>query len=303
MPSKPLLLTLGLCCYGLSVFGEEKALGVAYVAAKVTSSVATVSKTPDSVKYGWNRILNGSVNLSQAYYDNWVKGGEDALNWTFLFEGSAMLDLPLHLWENKAKISYGQTKIGDLALRKTADEINLQSLYFYRLGLYVNPFTSINAQSQFTKGYTYTDTSKTEVSNFFDPAYIIEAVGAGYTPFNGFSSRLGFALKQTFSPDYGYADNKETAEVESFKNEPGIALNIEYALDFMDNLSYRSALDVFSNFKGADEMVANWDNSLTAKISKYVNVNFAFEARYDQSQNESRQIREALSLGISFLSL
>lgn len=260
----------------------------------------------DSAKFGWKREANGLLNLSQAYYDNWSKGGTDALAYELNLGGTALYDQAKYQWETKAKAVYGRTKVGSLASRKTSDELNLETIYTYKLAVMVNPFASASGQTQSMPGYSYSgDTSQTQISDFFDPAYFIETIGVGITPVKGLKERLGGSMKQTVSSEeFKFADDPDTeSEIETLKQEYGVTSITEYEFQLMENIKGNSRLEVFANFKGWDEIDGRWANQLTAKVNSWVNVNFEYELLYDKDLDESYQTREGLAIGISFLKL
>lgn len=267
---------------------------------------ASAQAPADTVQFGWNRQASGLLNLSQSYYDNWVKGGSDALTWELNFQGAANLEREGFRFENKGKIAYGQTKIGDKGSRKSSDEWNLESIYTWKLGKWVNPFVSAVERSQFTAGYKYDDEAGTRAltSEFFDPAYFFQTAGAGITPVENLKERLGVTLKETFSADNGYADDVETAdEIEDFKIEYGLSSVTEYQITLMENILAATRLEVFVNFKGLEDVDGRWENRIIAKVNKLISVNLELDMLYDIDQSESGQTRESLSVGIAFLSL
>ena len=280
----------------------------AMLAAVLSMSVLSVhAQAPtDSVKFGWKRQCNAMLNLSQAYYDKWSKGGTDALSYEWNVSGSSVLDREKDQWDTKAKAVYGRNKIGSLASRKSSDEFDLESIYTYKLATMVNPYASLAAQTQFMPGYKYPgDTSRVQISDSFDPTYFIETVGVGITPYPGLKERLGATMKQTLSSvTYAFADDKETAgEVEDFKQEYGLTSITEYAAQLMENIKGTTRFEVFVNFKGIDEVDRRWTNQITAKVNSLVNVNFEYELLYDADLIEDTQTREVLSVGISLLKL
>lgn len=279
------------------------ALLIAGIAYCVHAQAPTESA--DSTKNGWKRQFNGMLNLSQAYYDNWAKGGTDALTYEVNLGGEATYDQDKYQWDTKGKAVYGRTKVGSLASRKSSDELNLESIYTYKLAVMVNPFASLTAQSQFTPGYEYSgDTSRTEISYAFDPTYFTETVGLGVTPFKGFKERLGASMKQTMSSrEFKFADDPETDGIESFKQEYGVTSITEYEADLMQNIKGTTRLEIFANFKGWDEIDARWANQITAKVNSLISVNFEYELLYDKDLSKSRQTREGLGVGISFLKI
>lgn len=269
------------------------------------TATGTVAAAPVDSS-GWKTQTNGFFNLSQNYYDNWVKGGSNSMAWELHFDELAVLDMAKYTWENKGKAAYGRTQLGDLNSRKSVDELNLKSTYTYKLGAWVNPFAGAELQTQFAAGYNYpnTDSARVRVSGPFDPTFLYQTLGAGFTAVKDLNLRLGATLKETFSDaSYGVADDKETAEIETFKFEPGASFYGSYKIEVWDNIQLATALDVFVNFKGVDEIDGKWENVVTAKVNDFVNVNFTYDMLYDFDLSDSYQSKEGLSVGISFLKL
>lgn len=284
-------------------FPFERVRGPLLALALIAPSIRAQAPA-DSAVFGWKRSGTGMLNLSQAYHDNWVKGGTDNLTWELNFQGEADLERDGFLWENKAKLVYGLTRIEDQAARKSSDEWNLETIYTWKLGSWVNPFVSALGRSQFTAGYRYADTlPRVQTSDFFDPAYVFQTAGVGVEPVKDLKQKLGFTLKETFSADYGYADDGETAEFEDFSLEYGLSSVTEYQASLMENILATTRLDLFVNFEGWEDIDARWENKVTAKVNKLVSVNFDLEILYDKDQDLSRQLRQGLSVGIAFLSL
>ncbi|MDB5106799.1 MAG: hypothetical protein JWP91_4488 [Fibrobacteres bacterium] len=265
---------------------------------------AQTDVTPvDSAKYGWKHQAAGMLNLSQAYYDKWAKGGTDAFAYEWNLKGSMDLIQEQYTWETKAEAIYGRTKLGSLASRKSSDQFDFETVYTRLLKIHVNPFASASAQSQFFPGYSYdaTANTRTKISDYFNPAYFMETVGLGVEPIKNLKERLGATMKQTVG-SYGFQE-KGVRTGEDFKQEYGVSSTTEYERALMENILAATRLDVFVNFKGVENIDGRWANKITAKVNKWVNANFEYELLYDSDLSLDTQTREALSVGISFLSL
>lgn len=271
------------------------------------ATMAQVSAAPAAAPvFGWRDQFTGMLNLNQSYFDNWAKGGTDALAWDLNLAGVLALEEEAFVWENTAKILYGQTKLADLGSRKSMDEWKLETIYTRKLGSWINPFAAAAGWSQFTAGYKYDDDAgtRTLTSEFFDPAYFTQTLGVGFTPVKDFKERLGFALKETFSAEQGHADDAETrTEIEDASVEYGLSSVTEYQLVLMENILGSTKLDVFVNFEGVKDIDARWENKIAAKVNKIISVNFELEMLYDKALSESYQSRESLAIGITFLSI
>jgi hypothetical protein len=269
-------------------------------------SAAPAPAPADSVKYGWTHQVNGMLNLTQAYYDNWTKGGSNSLAYEVNLGGECLFDQEKYQWLTKSKAVYGRTKSGDLASRKSSDELNLESIYTYKMSVMVNPFASLTGQTQFMPGYDYpNDSVRVKKSESFDPTYFTETVGVGITPFKGLKERLGGTMKQTLSSEeIEIADDKETpGETETFKQEYGLTSITEYEAQLMENIKGTTRYEVFANFESWHEVDQRWTNQITAKVNAYISVNFEYEMLKDWDLSHGWQTREGLNVGISFLQL
>ncbi len=299
--------TLSLCSLGsLGCFASSRRMVIAGAFAMMASigTHAQTSVTPmDSIKYGWSYKAAGQLNLNQAYYDNWAKGGDNSFAYEWNLNGMVLLSQAQYTWETNAKALYGRTKLGDLGSRKSADQWDIETIYTRLLKILVHPFASASAQSQFFPGYSYkgTPVERKQISDYFDPAYYIETVGLGIEPTKGLKERLGATMKQTVG-DYGF-QNDLGPTGEDFKQEYGLTSTTEYERAVMENIQLSTRLDIFVNFKGMDETDLRWANRITAKVNKWINANFEYEMLYDKDLFPDTQTREALSIGVSFLSL
>jgi hypothetical protein len=290
----PTLILICLICNGYSQNADSVA-------------AADSARAYADTAYGWKNSALGNLNLSQAHFDNWSKGGTDALAWELRLEGRALKKEEATEWESKGKALYGQSRVEGLGVRKASDELTLETMYTYKWKKWVNPFASARFQSQFTAGFEYDDSlgTRDRVSGPFDPSYLTQTVGLGRAWTDAYRVRVGGTLKETFSAAaYGYADDEDTpAEIETFKIEPGASLIAEIRQEIMENVLFTSVADVFANFKGARETDVRWENQLTAKVNRWISANAALDVLYDRDISARRQIRQSLGIGISFLTL
>lgn len=251
---------------------------------------------------GWTYTMTGNLNLSQIALDNWVEGGDNAWSWQINIKGKVRREENTYKWVSSGNVNFGKSKIGSAESRKAVDEIRLESVYTRKLGLPVNPYAALTARTQFARGYEYTDTSGIAISDFMDPGYFTQSVGMGYQFKDSFSTRLGASLKETFTSEFPvpYADDPETAEIETSRIEFGAESVTDLNLSFSENLLFSSQLSLFSDFSALNEIDIDWDNQLTAAVNKYVNVNLAFRLLYDRNVHVKRQIKEALAIGLTY---
>ena len=252
--------------------------------------------TAKAPEYGWKHNLVSGLTLTQVAFTDWVQGGENALAYALTLEGKSVQDLETTTWGTSYKFAFGQTRLGDQGLRKTDDRIDLETILTYKVGVYINPYGAATFKSQFAKGYMYDAAgAKTPVSKFWDPAYLTQSVGAGYQPLPEVKTRIGAALREIVTQDFnGYADGKKT------KVDGGLesVTDVEWKLD--DNILLKSKLELFSPFETMDEIVLRSDNSIVAKVSKYVSVNLNVQFINEPKVSPRTQIKETLAIGLSY---
>jgi hypothetical protein len=57
---------------------------------------------------------------------------------------------------------------------------------------------------------------------------------------------------------------------------------------------------LFTRFNTLDVWAVRWDNTLTAKITRYVNVNLNVLLVYEKAQSAKTQFKEGLQLGFAY---
>jgi hypothetical protein len=258
----------------------------------------------DELKIGWNNRMMGTLNFTQASFDNWAAGGENSWSALFNLSGSFINHQERWTWKNLYKLEYGQTKIGDAESKKTADEIFAESEYSRNLTKVWSLYAALNGRTQIGSGYDYSVDPKIEISQFFNPAYFRESFGLKYTPSAIFDTRAGLGLKQTVTSKemfaHLYTDKSDTGELEKLHNEIGLesVSNLNYKIK--ENMVFSSSLDIFSNLKSYDEIDVRWDNLISVEIIKYVTVSFNFQLYYDKDLSLKRQLKQYLAAGLTY---
>lgn len=270
----------------------------------IGAPILAQDKPAEEPKYGWQKEMVGGINLTQTSFDNWAQGGENQLAWQFNLNFKFVNDQEKTNWANTGKLAYGATKSGDQEARKAIDEIKLESVFAYKLGVLINPFVAVTGETQFDKGYNYATTPKASISAFMDPAYFRESAGIAIKPSEIVKTRLGISFKQTITDKYPipYANAPATpdSEIEKIKSEVGAESVTDVSWKVSENSLFTSKLELFSAFATFKEIDVNWDNILITKISKYFNVNFNFKLFYDRDISKMRQIKQAIALGVSY---
>lgn len=296
----------------------------------------------------WIHNSNVSLGINQGILHNSPAGGELAsLALNGLFDGTLTRYKHRKIWTTNLNAAYGllYTYSNAFVPRKTDDRINLSSRYGYQIKDSSNFFIVglLDARTQFTKGRDYEAPNWRDfsTSNFLSPLYLTVAPGMEYRR----GSRLSIffspvAFRGTFvSKDYTLRDSTGAFGVpygKTFRFEVGAYLSARYAQQFSKHFSYRSRLDLYSNYLAKDSYLNNklvkednpgnidilWDNYLTFTFAKYFAINIGVMAIYDndvpylktyiddngatQPKNEPFsglgwwQIKEIMSIGFNY---
>lgn len=273
------------------------------ISLTVMLQAQTEQTPPSSPLSAWTHTVVAGLTLTQVSYSDWAQGGENALAYTTTLDGKSVHDLEKTNWSNTYKLAYGQTRLGSKGLRKTDDKIELESVLTYKMGTYVNPYTSATFKSQFDDGYKYDDgaNTKVKISSAFDPMYLTQAVGVGYQPAPEVKTRLGAAVREVFSDAFAYADDAATTPaVERSKVEGGLESVTDVEWKFQENMLFTSKLELFAPFNSIDIVVVRMNNTISAKVNDYISVGFNVQLINERVVTPRTQVKEALAMGITY---
>jgi len=256
----------------------------------------------DSVVFGWSHSMVAGLTLTQIALTDWTQGGDNALALALSLDGKSTNEHPRTNWTSSYKFGFGQTRLATQGLRKTDDRIELESILTFKVGTYFNPYTGATLKTQFAKGLKYDNAGNgIVVSKFFDPAFLTQSAGVGYHPIKEVKTRLGLALREILTSEFPlYADDPTTAAIEKTSVQAGLesVTDVEWKVD--DNVLFTSKLEMFSPFKAMDEIVVRNDNTLAAKVNKYITAILNVQLINEKRISPRTQIKETIALGLSY---
>lgn len=266
----------------------------------------------------WKYTADANLFLSQSTYsDNWAGSEMSNITWVASSNASAEKQLTQIMSDKTTlKLAFGQTHTqkentsGDKYWAKpdkSTDKIDLESVLKFNFEIYVDPFISARAESQFLD---LTDPAKTKT---FNPALLTETAGISRTfikqEYQNLNSRIGLALRQNIDREkFDIASGKRKTYT---TNDGGIEFITEYNKVFMPkDISYKSRLQVFQAlFNSKEDELPNdnwkspdmtWEHSINTKLWSIVSLNFYFELLYEKEQVKDLQFKETLGLGVSY---
>ncbi len=269
------------------------------------SLTATIySQDADSTLHKWTPSLIVSANFSQVAFDNWTKGGENSL--AFSFGADWVMEYKSSKWsfKNQLKGDWGQSQTGDEIAKITSNNAFNETVFIYHVGWVVEPYASNFIRTPISDGYDYdvAPLDKEQIVAFFDPGYITQSFGFAYDHSEIFQTRLGLAFDESFSSKFAsrYTDDSETTEIETFKFETGIESITDIKYEAFENVLYKAKLRLFSGFDRLDTWDVAMDNTFTAKVNSWLNVNFTYLIVYKVSESIKTQTQQALQVGLTY---
>jgi hypothetical protein len=241
---------------------------------------------PDTGKKTWRTGGAYTLSIGQGSQSNWSAGGDD-----FSFTINTSLRLfgffkkNKHSWDNTLDINFGYINTTSLGSRKNDDRFDFLSKYGLSLSKKFNLATLVNFRSQFLKGYTYPNNVKTFASAFLSPAYLIVSQGIDYKPGKDLSifvspvtSRWVFVTDSILSAKGEYGVKQHTHSI----NQNGAFATIGYQRAFNKFVSYKSRVDLFSNYqKDPQNVDVFMTNTFSAKFARIIAFSWNVDMIYD----------------------
>lgn len=253
---------------------------------------------PDTLSY-WSKENMLGLDISQITFVNWNAGGNNSVSG--LLKGRfvrAYIKGNVN-WRNELIARYGINKQEKQDVRKTDDQLQINSTFGYKKDSLSNWYYAgkFNFHTQFANGYAYPNTSLA-ISKPFAPAYTFLGVGSEYSrkdlnltiylsPLTQkttlvFDQRLAdqgaFGVEKALYDEFGNLIRKG----KNIRNETGFLLTNQWKRELIKNirLEHRVSLytDYLNNFGNVD---VDWQLQLDMTVNQYVKANIGTHLVYD----------------------
>ena len=149
----------------------------------------------------------------------------------------------------------------------------------------------LNIRSQFTAGYDYTTTPKTETSSFFAPGYVTFGPGMVYKKSDNFranfaplTSKMTFVSNQ-FAGQYGTDPGKTS------RYELGFYTSVYYKTTLMENVTMENIFNAYANYlEDPQNIDINYQLNFVMQINKYLSTNLSFHAIIDDNASSRNTV-------------
>ncbi len=280
-------------------------------------------------------IIN--VGLSQVSLTDWAAGGFSSIS------ANGTLSLFGHMlkgknsWDNDLILGYGMLKQGDDDVIKMDDRIDFTSKYGREAW---NPkwyYSALaNFRTQFTEGIGDDVVDANDsilfaqpvISDLFAPAYILASIGLDYKPNDNLTVFISpitskftivgddlLAARGSFGVEAGEVGVDDLGNLivlspgESTRSEFGGYFKLGYTQELMENVTFETKFDLFSNYENPTYIDVNWDALLNMKVNDYISASLGSTLLYDHdvkildSSGKSgprTQIRQVFAVGFNY---
>ncbi len=245
----------------------------------------------DSIVSPWKYAGAATMSFSNVGLSNWAGGGNNSISIGSLLDGKMTRETDKSTWETFLNAALGVARVGgkESIFKKTDDQILLGTQYGLKFSKKWSLASSLDLRTQFAPGYTYTinaDGQEVEdmlISKFFAPGYLNANLGIQY-------SNKVFSI--TFSPLTGkttfvFEDSLSNAGAfgvkpgEKVRFEFGNNINAKLELNVAENVTFKTGLNLFTNYETLGNTDVNWETLLVFKVNKFINASFGTQLIYD----------------------
>ena len=256
---------------------------------------------------------NTSFNFNQAYFSNWISGGESSLSLLYgLDYNFNYSDRNGLVWDSNFLLSVGTTYIsGDKFLKKADDRLEISSLIGKQINQYWNYSGLLNFKTQLLPGYRYYKEDEIEkrekISQFLSPAILQAGIGYYYKKNENFNINLSplsariIMVSKKYSMDltqgqkyFGVDRNKRS------KFFLGTSFSGFFKTEIMKNIIWENKYSIYINYLEKTQNVDfDLDTSFRFKVNSKISGNFVLHLLYDDDLLGKLQVRELMGLGIN----
>lgn len=258
----------------------------------------------------WTGDLVGRLAATQTGFQNWTEGGANTLAFTSGIEGKASRTAFGWDQNHEMRLSFGVIKQDTLNFRKADDQIHLKSTFQYegeRLWNVLSPTLASDVRTQFAPGYNYKKNPfkdgrplPVKVSDLFSPAIFSQALGLTLDPRPWIKQRIGLGAKQTVVVINALRPLYNVDIGDAVRFETGFEALTRVDREVVENVRYRSSVGLFATFDTPAMPDVRWENIVTMRVNAWLSVQFEHTLLYDEDLSADLQMKEQLSLGVSY---
>ena len=251
--------------------------------------------------------------FNQAYFENWVSGGENSMTGLFSVDYNInYLGKEGWIWDNNIMLSIGTTYLsGNSFFRKADDRIEINSVLSKKVNTYWNYSAYFNFKTQLLPGYRYYkddgEDQKEKISRILSPAIIQCGLGWYYkedemawfniSPMAVRGIFVGKDYTQNLSPGKKYFGvEKGATSIISV----GASFSGFFRSTLMENITMDNKFNMYINYiQKIQNVDIEWNANIRLKVNEKISSNLIIHIQYDDDLIKRLQIRELFGLGLS----
>lgn len=274
------------------------------------------TEKPDSITY-WKKSNKVGLDVSQIAFVNWNAGGNNSISG--LIKGKFIREYSKKNlnWKNELIARYGLNKQEEQGIRKTDDQLQLNSTFGYRTDTISHWYYGAKStfSTQFYNGYNYPNTDE-PISRFMAPAYFFLGVGAEYKrddlKLNVYLSPLTqkttlvldskLANQGAFGVDPAVYD-PITGEIISngkkTRTEVGILVTNQWEREIWKNINLEHRVSLYTDYINKFGNVdVDWQVLLEMTVNDFVKANLGTHLVYDDDIKAKEEVNgEQVTVG------
>lgn len=267
----------------------------------------TVTVKKEKINY-WTKVNKVGMNLNEVAFVNWSSGGNNSVSALMHATFSRKYKKELLNWASNASIKYGINAQEGREIRKTEDQLELNSNFGYRKDSVSNWYYSakLNFNTQFTYGYRYPNTDS-PISKFMAPGYAFVGVGTEFShPKEDFTAYISpVTEKSTFVLDQRLAnegmfgvtpalrdeEGNILREGERIRTEFGFLVSSSFSKEVFENVGLSNQVRLYSDYLNKFGNVdVDWELNVNLKVNQYVQANVGSHIKYDDDVKIKKDI-------------
>lgn len=235
----------------------------------------------------WKNEASFTLAANESAFMNWNSGGNNSVAGLAKLAIIRKYQKLFTLWNNEIFLTYGVNQNEEQGLRKTDDQILINSTFGYRKDTISNWYytAKFNFKTQFTNGYKYPDT-ESPISKFFAPAYLYFGAGTEYNLkkeklsvyLSPVTFKSTFVLDDELSQDgaFGVDIGKKS------RTEFGFFTETSWEKQVMKNVAMSNRLGLYTDYlNDFGNIDVDWILDFKLTVNKWIKANLGAHLIYD----------------------
>ncbi|MCX2838467.1 DUF3078 domain-containing protein [Salinimicrobium sp. MT39] len=269
-----------------------------YGTERDTTAVDTTTVVNEKINY-WKKTNKVGVNLNEVAFINWNSGGNNSFSALLHGLFGRKYQKELLNWNSTLAVKYGFNAQEGRELRKTEDNLEINSNFGYRRDSVSNWYYSakFTFNTQLSFGYRYPNT-ETPISKFMAPGYAFVGVGSEYSSpkedltvyISPVTQKSTFVLDQRLanegmfgvSPAVKDEEGNIIDEGEKVRTQLGFLVSSAFSKKIFDNIDLSNSLRLYSDYLNQfGNIDVDWELNLDLQVNDYVKANVGSHLKYD----------------------